>query len=69
MAKTELIDLDDLMGVSEIGAFFGVDPRTVSQWRQRGIFPEPDKVLEMGDLWLKVTMVEWGVRTHRIKED
>ena len=59
------VELDDVRGVTEIGEHLGVSPRTVSQWRQRGIFPEPDLSLECGDLWAGPTVDEWAERTNR----
>ncbi len=62
------VALGDLMGVTEIGEFLGVSPRTVSQWRQRGIFPPADLTLEMGDLWTRNTVTDWATKTGRLNK-
>ncbi len=66
MANT--VALGDLMGVTEIGELLQVSPRTVSQWRQRGIFPEPDLTLEMGDVWTLKTVTDWASKTGRLNK-
>lgn len=55
----------EIMGVTEIGEMLGVSPRTVSQWRIRGIFPEPDVVLAVADLWKRETVTAWAEATGR----
>lgn len=59
--------VEDLVGVSEIGAMLTVDPRTVTQWRQRDIgFPEPDLTLSGSPIWRADRVRRWALRTGRL---
>jgi len=58
-----LWDLDDLAGVGELAAFFGVSRATPVNWAARyDDFPEPLKVMAAGPLYSRVQVVAWTRR-------
>ena len=51
--QPKLVNVEDLMGPGEIAEEFGVRPNVVSNWRRRGVLPEPIIRLKMGPLWTR----------------
>lgn len=62
------VDLDEIVGASEIAARLGVKrPGVVHDWRRRHAeFPQPVKTLEAGHLWLWSDVERWARRTGRL---
>lgn len=59
------VDPDDLAGVAELAALFGVGRTTVSNWadrRDRIGFPSPVKRLAMGPVWDSQEVLRWYLR-------
>jgi ParB/RepB/Spo0J family partition protein len=57
---------EEMVGMTEIAQLLEVKPATVAQWRQRGIFPDPDRILSGAPLWWESTVLEFAERTGRI---
>jgi len=54
--------LIDLAGIAEL---LGVASVTPSQWRQRGVLPEPDLSFPDKPLWKRQTIIDWAKETDR----
>lgn len=59
---------DELMGLKEIAAYFGVDVETTYRWRMRSTtkFPEADQIISERPTWYRSTIEKWGRDTGRI---
>lgn len=53
------IDLDDIMGLSEVSDMIGKSKQYVKTYIDRGQFPEPVKVLACGSIWLRGQIQAW----------
>lgn len=53
------------VGVNEIAELLCVKPKTVHQWRTRGIFPPPDGTVSGTPWWEREVVEEWAVETGR----
>lgn len=61
------VDVDDLVGATEIGQRLGIDRRSVHQLRRRhDDFPEPVARLESALVWSWVDVQRWARATGRI---
>lgn len=60
--------MDDLVGRQEIAARLNVLEGTVDQWRQRGIFPNPDAIISGRPVWYWAAVEKWGLESGRIHE-
>ena len=62
-------DPDDPVGIQEIAELLDFKKTTVSSWRQRKVFPVPDKVISGGtvSIWKKSTIINWANATGRNK--
>ncbi len=60
---------DQPLGVQEIADLLGYSRTTVSSWRQRKQFPQPDAVVSGGNvaLWKKSSVITWANATGRNK--
>lgn len=61
---SELVPLEDLVGLSEIAELLGVHKRTAQEYVNREDFPEPLGQVAAGRVWRKADVVAWGER-HR----
>ena len=60
-------DVEPLMGTQEVAALLEVDPKTVTQWRQRDLgFPDPDLTLSGSPIWREATIRKWAKETGRL---
>lgn len=48
-----------ILGVAEAAELTGLEPGTITKYRQRGIFPPPDHVTARQDLWERKTIEKW----------
>jgi predicted DNA-binding transcriptional regulator AlpA len=61
------VDVDDLVGATEIGQRLGIDRRSVHQLRRRHTdFPEPVAQLESALVWVWPDVVQWARSTGRL---
>ena len=51
-----------LLGVTEVAAFLGITPASVTKNRQRGVFAEPFVVLACGPIWRRSDIEQWRAR-------
>ena len=58
-----------LLGVAEVATLLQVKPQTVSQWRHRNLFPDPDVTTARADLWERSTVERWARTTGRWPHD
>jgi len=49
----------DWWTTTEVAAYLGVRPATVSTYRMRGQMPAPDRKLGRTQLWRPRTIIEW----------
>jgi hypothetical protein len=56
-----------LYGISEIAAELGVQPGTVSVWKNRGKLPPPSAVLAQGPVWTASTVRPFIERMRKSK--
>ena len=67
------VELDDIMGLSEVSEMVGKSKQYVKTYVDRGTFPKPVKELASGPLWLRDQIQEWmdtpRVRGRKKKED
>ena len=73
MADTEAPDSEvmtaQVLGVSELAAFLGVQRSTVHVWGYRKQLPEPDYVEVNGfRAWRRLTIIRWAAQTGRLPE-
>lgn len=57
--KTNLIDLDDLLGLAELALQFQVPYSTALSWTRSRGFPAPVKEFKMGPAWLYEDVANW----------
>jgi predicted DNA-binding transcriptional regulator AlpA len=50
---------DDLVGVSEIAALFGVANTSAWRWTRKADFPAPAAVLAAGPIWKRADVERW----------
>jgi predicted DNA-binding transcriptional regulator AlpA len=50
---------DDILGVSEIAALFGVARNTAWRWSREETFPAPAAELASGPIWKRVDIERW----------
>lgn len=55
----------DPVGLAEIAERLGVARKTASQWRTRGLLPDPTWTVSGAPAWDWPTVAEWAVRTGR----
>jgi predicted DNA-binding transcriptional regulator AlpA len=61
------VDVDDLVGATEIGQRLGIDRRSVHQLRRRhDDFPEPIAQLESAMVWAWPDVERWANATGRL---
>jgi predicted DNA-binding transcriptional regulator AlpA len=61
------VDVDDLVGATEIGQRLGIDRRSVHQLRRRhDDFPEPIAQLESALVWSWPDIERWSRATGRL---
>lgn len=58
---------DDPVGAVEIAERLAVRRATVDQWRQRGIFPEPQGVVGGRPAWDWPVVEAWARETGRLR--
>lgn len=56
----------DPVGIAEIAQRLGVKRQTASQWRLRGLLPEPDWTRSGVALWRWERIAEWAEQTGRL---
>jgi predicted DNA-binding transcriptional regulator AlpA len=62
------VDVDDLVGATEIGQRLGIDRRSVHQLRRRHAdFPEPITRLESAMVWAWPDVERWAKATGRLQ--
>ena len=54
-----------IYGVAEIAELLSVKVSTVTKWRERELFPEPDHKTARADLWQHDTIEAWARETGR----
>lgn len=60
------VDVEDLVGATEIGQRLGMDRRSVHQLRRRHAdFPDPVVTLESAMVWVWADVEGWVLRTGR----
>ncbi|WP_421118564.1 DNA-binding protein [Aquihabitans daechungensis] len=61
------VDVDDLVGATEIGQRLGIDRRSVHQLRRRhDDFPDPVATLESAMVWAWRDVERWAKATGRL---
>lgn len=61
-----MVDVDHLVGATEIGQRLGIDRRSVHQLRRRHAdFPEPVAKLESAMIWAWPEVERWAIATGR----
>jgi|LSQX01.2.fsa_nt_gb hypothetical protein len=58
----------DLIGFKETAAMLGWDPRMVSVYRSRGVFPEPIAEIAAGPIWTRQQIEAYKESRRKIKE-
>ena len=58
----------DIVSLKEIAERLGVAPSTPSQWRKRGLMPDPDWVLAIGPVWEWSHIELWAMDTGRLND-
>lgn len=61
---SELVVLEDLVGLSEIADLLGVHKRTAQEYVNRKDFPEPLGQVAAGRVWRREDVIAWGEQ-HR----
>ena len=60
----------DIVGLRDVDALLGVADKTSTQWRKRGIFPEPDGMLNgVTPFWMRRRVISWARKTGRWPDD
>lgn len=60
MSEDELIEVGELVGMSEIARLINVNVTAVRAYRSRGILPEPLLVLGVGPIWRRSDIIDWA---------
>ena len=61
-------DLDDLIGVAEVGELAGVSSAAATMWRLRHEdFPKPLLTLRCGTIYSRAAVTKWLRNTGRLK--
>ncbi|WP_289142440.1 AlpA family transcriptional regulator [uncultured Brevibacillus sp.] len=67
------VNIDDIMGLSEVSEMTGKSKANIKEYQKRGQFPEPVKILASGPLWLRDKIQTWmdtpRQRGRKKKED
>ncbi|CAJ1003859.1 helix-turn-helix transcriptional regulator [Brevibacillus aydinogluensis] len=67
------VNLDDIMGLSEVCEMTGKSKNYIKEYLKRGQFPQPVKELACGPLWLREQVQTWmetpRPRGRRKKDD
>jgi hypothetical protein len=58
--------LPDIVSVAEVAERLHVGHQTVSQWRLRGVLPDPEWVFGRQPVWLWSTIARWATETGRL---
>lgn len=56
----------DVLGTGEVAKLLGVNRRTVTMWRYRGILIEPDYVVSGAPAWQRKRILRWAKETGRL---
>ena len=57
----------DIVGLRDIAKILGVDGRTPTKWRDRGVLPEEDGMIsETFPVWHRRTVLLWAAKTGRL---
>jgi len=59
------LEWDDIVGVSEVAARLGVSKSAVSQWKQRGKLPPPEREISGNPVWYWPAIAQWATATGR----
>lgn len=50
---------DEQLDITAVARLAGVEPRSISRYRQRGSIPEPDGVIGRSPWWYRSTIEHW----------
>ena len=59
MTTTNMVDLDNLLGLAEISARYDISYSTALSWTRSRGFPNPVKTFKMGPAWLAGDIDDW----------
>lgn len=65
MYMSEIEDLPELLGVTEVGKELGWDRRKVSVYHKRGKLPEPATYIGNRPVWTKQQITEYKRRINK----
>lgn len=54
-----------LLGEVEIAELLMVKRGTVGKWRDRGLLPDPDGLINAKPAWSEAKIVKWAAKTNR----
>jgi hypothetical protein len=55
----------NIVGLQEIRQIFRMNQPAITQWRVRGMLPEPNAIVSNRPIWRLETVIRWGRRTGR----
>ncbi|QGJ92733.1 helix-turn-helix DNA binding protein [Microbacterium phage Megan] len=56
---------DDLLTMEEVAVVIGVEPATVSRYRQRGILPKEDAMFGRTPVWARHNIERWDAEREK----
>ncbi|MDA8332281.1 MAG: hypothetical protein M0027_13995 [Candidatus Dormibacteraeota bacterium] len=65
MTSPGAASVDEPLSTLEIAERLGIQPGTLHSWRQRGVFPAPDRVLSKTPIWFTSTVEAWARTAER----
>lgn len=60
------MNVEDLIGLTEIAELLKVERNVVDQWRRRGRLPDPLKIVSGNPVWARQDIEAWAVETDRL---
>ena len=54
-----MVEVSELVSMTEIAAMIGVNVTAVRSYRSRGILPEPLVMLGCGPVWRRSDIIDW----------